>query len=275
MPETLYRIHFIKEGLDYFYVGKTKSYYRRMEQHLDESKDGAKWIEKNFDVDIKRDCVTTKLGDFEDATWEETRHTLYLMLKYGINNVRGAEYCEIKEYDDNDVHRITYAVIHHLDRNDADEIKEKLRQNIINSKIEREKQSHSGSSSSSSFVYSPPSPFTECFHHNSNTLFGFSNSNYSTSTRSSSPNSPKHNEKNSPSIHKREYVEEKNCVRCDKMFIPSMPHHQYCGVCFEKKSESEEVCYDKNVCILCQQSFIPISSEHQYCLNCYCNLNNY
>lgn len=105
MTETVYQIK-LKNGK--YYVGKTKNFHHRMDQHL-LSGEAACWVRKHgFEV-----C--TKLGDYDVAgSWEETKATLNLMLKVGINNVRGAEYCQLRDFTHEDCRRLSYAVVHHL-----------------------------------------------------------------------------------------------------------------------------------------------------------------
>ena len=42
------------------------------------------------------------------------------MVEHGVRYVRGAEYCETRDYDANDANRIQYAVMHHLGRTEKD-----------------------------------------------------------------------------------------------------------------------------------------------------------
>ena len=112
-------------GEDYYYVGKTTKYQRRMEQHL-ANQQGALWIQQTFPQYVIDSAVTEQIGGLiDDATkssHEETMQTLKLMVQHGVRYVRGAEYCEVREYDRADANRIQYAVIHHLDRTDRQEI---------------------------------------------------------------------------------------------------------------------------------------------------------
>ena len=51
---TVYHISFKKKGKDYYYIGTTTNYHRRIDEHLNDSSDaGSKWINKNFDADEK------------------------------------------------------------------------------------------------------------------------------------------------------------------------------------------------------------------------------
>ena len=104
----IYRIRFTMNGKDYYYVGKTKNYQRRMEQHLDkfDNQQGALWIQKTFPPDVLDSAVTEQIGgEIDDAiksSHEETRKTLNLMVQHGVRYVRGKKFKLI--YDDYYVH---------------------------------------------------------------------------------------------------------------------------------------------------------------------------
>ena len=69
-----------------YYIGKTNIPYKRIISHF--SDDGSAWTQKHKPVDIHR--IIPDCDDFD-----ETKHTLEYMKKYGINNVRGGIYCGI------------------------------------------------------------------------------------------------------------------------------------------------------------------------------------
>ena len=104
--ETLYSIKWEYGDEFCYYVGKTRKYNTRMEQHLEGR--GAACIKK-----LKGDPITTSLSSHDDATWAETKTTLELMQKHGVNRVRGAEYCKPTEYTKEEVENIVWAVVHH------------------------------------------------------------------------------------------------------------------------------------------------------------------
>lgn len=110
--DTLYIIE-LQDGK--FYVGKTKNFVHRMDQHLEG--DGAYWCKTYGPM---KSC--SKVCDFVDATHEETKKTLELMVEKGINNVRGAEYCQLAPFTAADCRRMSYAAIHHLKRTDREHI---------------------------------------------------------------------------------------------------------------------------------------------------------
>ena len=62
---TLYMIKFVKEDSrrEMYYVGKTKRFRRRMEEHVEGR--GATWIKKNFTQAERQDCGTTKIREVD------------------------------------------------------------------------------------------------------------------------------------------------------------------------------------------------------------------
>lgn len=94
---------------DKWYIGKTTNFNHRMDQHVE--KKGAQWTKKHGPSE---GC--SELGTFSNATWEETKKTLEYMCDKGLNNVRGAEYCQIADFTEVDAVRISWAVAHHLGR---------------------------------------------------------------------------------------------------------------------------------------------------------------
>ena len=125
----LYKIRITLLGKDYYYVGKTRNFRRRMEQHLD--KRGAAWL-RTFPQDAIDNAVTQPIdGEIDDnSSYKETLETLRLMVEHGVRYVRGAEYCEVRDYDANDANRIQYAVMHHLGRTDSSVIHQGLIQGL-------------------------------------------------------------------------------------------------------------------------------------------------
>lgn len=100
-----------------------------MEQHID--KQGAAWL-KQFPQDAIDNAVTQQIdGEIDDnSSYKEMLETLKLMVEHGVRYVRGAEYCEVRDYDANDANRIQYAVMHHLGRTDIDVVFQGLIQGI-------------------------------------------------------------------------------------------------------------------------------------------------
>lgn len=93
----LYKIRITVDGKDYYYVGKTRNFYIRMEQHLD--KQGSAWL-KQFPQDAIDNAVTQQIdGEIDDnSSYKETLETLKLMVEHGVRYVRGAEYSYITRF---------------------------------------------------------------------------------------------------------------------------------------------------------------------------------
>lgn len=69
-----------------YYVGKTNNLQRRFQQHVDGA--GSVWTRKYSPLAIERSVIV-------DGPLHEDRVTKELMLKHGIDNVRGGSYCRI------------------------------------------------------------------------------------------------------------------------------------------------------------------------------------
>ena len=75
-----------------FYIGKTTKPEFRIEQHFDLC--GSAWTKKYKPVSVVE--VIPNCDDYD-----EDKHTIKYMEKYGINNVRGGSFCEIRLSDNN------------------------------------------------------------------------------------------------------------------------------------------------------------------------------
>lgn len=75
-----------------YYVGKTTNPDFRLEQHFNSS--GSQWTKK-----YKPKKVLELLPNCDN--FDEDKYTLKFMEKYGINNVRGGSFCELKLNKDN------------------------------------------------------------------------------------------------------------------------------------------------------------------------------
>jgi len=75
-----------------YYVGKTTNPDFRLQQHFNSS--GSQWTKK-----YKPKKVLELLSNCDN--FDEDKYTLKFMEKYGINNVRGGSFCELKLNKDN------------------------------------------------------------------------------------------------------------------------------------------------------------------------------
>jgi predicted GIY-YIG superfamily endonuclease len=75
-----------------FYIGKTTNPQFRIEQHF--AANGSSWTKKYKPV-----SVIEVIPDCDE--YDEDKYTIKYMEKYGINNVRGGSFCEIKLSDNN------------------------------------------------------------------------------------------------------------------------------------------------------------------------------
>jgi hypothetical protein len=80
-----------------YYVGTTNDLQKRFQEHVDGT--GAVWTRKYVPLAIERSVIV-------DGPLHEDRVTKELMLKYGIDNVRGGSYCRI-DLDDGQYQSLT------------------------------------------------------------------------------------------------------------------------------------------------------------------------
>jgi len=100
--KTLYTLR-LKQGK--YYVGTTRNFELRLDQH--QTGRGAEWTKKYKVIGVlNKEEVSSKY-----SAAEETKQTFRIMLKYGLNNVRGGEYCQLRDYT---INEIAFAMAHHL-----------------------------------------------------------------------------------------------------------------------------------------------------------------
>jgi len=80
-------IYILKLKEDKYYVGKTSNPDFRITNHFDSK--GSKWTTKYKPIQIEE--IIPNCDDYD-----EDKYTNIYMNKYGIDNVRGGSYCEIK-----------------------------------------------------------------------------------------------------------------------------------------------------------------------------------
>jgi len=85
-------IYILQLEEDKYYVGKTTNPSFRIENHF--KLNGSAWTKKYKPISIME--IIPNCDDFD-----EDKYTLKFMEKYGINNVRGGTFCEIKLSDNN------------------------------------------------------------------------------------------------------------------------------------------------------------------------------
>lgn len=79
-------IYILKLQQDNYYVGKTQTPYKRIKEHFDGN--GAVFTKKYHPLEIHQ-----IIPDCENV--DERTQTLKLMGQYGVDNVRGAEFCKV------------------------------------------------------------------------------------------------------------------------------------------------------------------------------------
>tara|TARA_B100000131_G_scaffold317057_1_gene358335 strand:- start:509 stop:1102 length:594 start_codon:yes stop_codon:yes gene_type:complete len=79
-------IYILKLNNKKYYVGKTDNPKFRLESHFNSN--GSEWTKKYKPIE----CIELKEGD----KYDEDKFTIKYMNKYGINNVRGGSFCEMK-----------------------------------------------------------------------------------------------------------------------------------------------------------------------------------
>ena len=99
-----------------YYVGITKNFHRRFREHQNGL--GSQWTQRY----PLRHLINREEINREYASFRETQKTFEFMLEYGLNNVRGAEYCLLENYRIEDV---SFAIAHHLNMR-HNEVKERL-----------------------------------------------------------------------------------------------------------------------------------------------------
>jgi hypothetical protein len=75
-----------------YYIGKTTNISFRLDDHF--TSNGAAWTRKYKPIQVE-----SIIADCDD--YDEDKYTLKYMEQYGINNVRGGSFCEIKLSDAN------------------------------------------------------------------------------------------------------------------------------------------------------------------------------
>ena len=85
-------IYILQLEYEKYYIGKTFDVNFRIDKHF--TNNGSMWTKK-----YKPITILTIIANCDD--YDEDKHTIIYMEKYGINNVRGGSFCEIKLSDNN------------------------------------------------------------------------------------------------------------------------------------------------------------------------------
>ena len=86
MDTSIQRLYVLELKYGKYYVGTTNNLQRRFQEHMDGV--GSVWTRKYTPLTIERSVLV-------DSPLHEDRVTKELMLKHGIDNVRGGSYCKI------------------------------------------------------------------------------------------------------------------------------------------------------------------------------------
>ncbi len=87
LPANMVHIYVLKCQEGKYYVGKTNQTFKRFSAHS--SGRGAKWTQKYKPIDLAHWYPDRKDSD-------ETKITIQMMRKYGVNNVRGGPYTQVQ-----------------------------------------------------------------------------------------------------------------------------------------------------------------------------------
>jgi len=105
-------LYVLKLQQDKYYVGITVDFTNRLQKHKNGS--GAYWTKKYPVLEV----ISIQNILEKHAKFEETKLTCEMMLKYGINNVRGAQYCQLHEFSETNTEefkQLKFTISHFLD----------------------------------------------------------------------------------------------------------------------------------------------------------------
>ena len=93
-----------------YYIGSTRNRKKRYRQHFENPRGGSKWTRKHKPIKViaeyKRIPKRYLMG-------MESQKTAEYMMKFGVNNVRGASYCILRDYTTDDAADLTGFLGHH------------------------------------------------------------------------------------------------------------------------------------------------------------------
>ncbi len=80
---------------DFYYVGQTANFKKRMERHFAGNKGGSQWTELHLPVSVQE---IIDMGTMEESACSiyETAKTIEYMHLYGVAHVRGGDFCSLE-----------------------------------------------------------------------------------------------------------------------------------------------------------------------------------
>lgn len=89
---------------DKYYVGSTRNRKQRYRQHFDDPKGGSKWTKLHKPIKV---IAEYKRIPEKYLMGMESQKTAEFMIKYGVNNVRGASFCFARNFEHADISTLT------------------------------------------------------------------------------------------------------------------------------------------------------------------------
>jgi predicted GIY-YIG superfamily endonuclease len=89
---------------DKYYVGSTRNRKQRYRQHFDNPKGGSKWTKLHKPIKV---IAEYKRIPEKYLMGMESQKTAEFMIKYGVNNVRGASFCFARNFEHADISTLT------------------------------------------------------------------------------------------------------------------------------------------------------------------------
>jgi predicted GIY-YIG superfamily endonuclease len=120
-----YTVYILECQNNKYYVGSTTAMKRRWAQHQSE-RGGSKWTRLHKPIRIVR--AYNRIPD-QYVLGMEAKVTAETMLKFGINNVRGAMFAEPREYDHEDIRALT-GFLGHYNNLGYQDVEEKLERDL-------------------------------------------------------------------------------------------------------------------------------------------------
>ena len=89
---------------DKYYVGSTRNRKQRYRQHFEDPKGGSKWTKLHKPIKV---IAEYKRIPDKYLMGMESQKTAEFMIKYGVNNVRGASFCFARNFEHADISTLT------------------------------------------------------------------------------------------------------------------------------------------------------------------------